>query len=94
MPRVNRGYPILSTCVSTAPAEKIYTSYLEDDYRNVGSKQINYPELAQVYKSLVFKFTKTDFLYVLAIGALCTFLVRIRIQTIQIICMQTLKSYV
>jgi hypothetical protein len=32
---------MLSTCGSTAPAEKNYKSYFEDDYSNVGSKQIS-----------------------------------------------------
>jgi hypothetical protein len=34
---------ILSTCGSTAPAQKMYTSYFEDDYGNVGSKEISRP---------------------------------------------------
>jgi hypothetical protein len=39
---------ILSTCGSTKPAEKMYMSYFEDDYGNVGSKEINRPELAHL----------------------------------------------
>ena len=40
---------VLSTCGSTKPAEKMYMSYFEDDYRNVGSKEINRPELAHLF---------------------------------------------
>jgi hypothetical protein len=29
---------ILSTCGSTKPTEKMYMSYFEDDYGNIGSK--------------------------------------------------------
>jgi hypothetical protein len=39
---------ILSTCGSTAPAEKMYLSYFEDDYGNVSSKEISRPELAHL----------------------------------------------
>jgi hypothetical protein len=39
---------ILSTCGSTRPAEKMYMSYFEDDYGNVGSKEISRPELAHL----------------------------------------------
>jgi hypothetical protein len=39
---------ILSTCGSTEPAEKMYMSYFEDDYGNVGSKEINRPKLAHL----------------------------------------------
>ena len=39
---------VLSTCGSTKPAEKMYMSYFEDDYGNVGSKEINRPELAHL----------------------------------------------
>jgi hypothetical protein len=39
---------ILSTCGFTKPAEKMYMSYFEDDYGNVGSKEINRPELAHL----------------------------------------------
>jgi hypothetical protein len=39
---------ILSTCGSTAPAQKMYTSYFEDDYGNVGSKEISHPGLAHL----------------------------------------------
>jgi len=39
---------ILSTCGSTATAEKTYMSYFEDDYGNVGSKEISRPELAHL----------------------------------------------
>jgi hypothetical protein len=47
---------ILSTCSSMVPADKTYTSYFEDDYSNVGSKQIHHPELAHLlydYPSLI-----------------------------------------
>jgi hypothetical protein len=37
---------ILSTCGSTKTAEKMYVSYFEDDYGNVGSKEIPRPQLA------------------------------------------------
>jgi hypothetical protein len=39
---------ILSTCGSTEPAEKMYMSYFEDDYGNVGSKEISRPKLAHL----------------------------------------------
>ena len=39
---------ILSTCGSNEPAEKMYVSYFEDDYGNVGSKEIRRPELAHL----------------------------------------------
>jgi hypothetical protein len=39
---------ILSTCGSTKPAEKMYMSYFEDDYGNVGSKEMSCPELAHL----------------------------------------------
>jgi hypothetical protein len=39
---------ILSTCGSMEPAEKMYMSYFEDDYGNVGSKEINCPKLAHL----------------------------------------------
>ena len=37
---------ILSTCGSTEPSDELYTSYFEDEYRNVSSKQILRPKLA------------------------------------------------
>jgi hypothetical protein len=39
---------ILSTFGSTRPAEKMYQSYFEDDYGNVGSKEISRPELVHL----------------------------------------------
>jgi hypothetical protein len=39
---------ILSTCGSTAPAQKMSTSYFEDDYGYIGSKEICRPELAHL----------------------------------------------
>jgi len=46
----------LSTCGSTRPAEKMYQSYFEDDYGNMGSKEKSHPELAHLlydYLSLI-----------------------------------------
>ena len=37
---------MLSTCGSTAPSEKIYKSYFEDDFGNVNYKEINCSKLA------------------------------------------------
>jgi hypothetical protein len=39
---------ISSTCGSTALAGKMYMSYFEDNYGNVGSKEISRPELAHL----------------------------------------------
>jgi hypothetical protein len=39
---------ILSICGSTATSEKTYMSYFEDDYGNVGSKEISQPVLAHL----------------------------------------------
>jgi len=39
---------ILSTCGSTEPSEKFYMSYFEDDYGNVGSKEVSRPKLAHL----------------------------------------------
>jgi len=39
---------ILSTCGSTKTADKLYVSYFEDDYGNVGSKEICRPQLAHL----------------------------------------------
>jgi hypothetical protein len=36
---------ILSTCGSTEPSDKLYTSYFEGEFRNVGSKQILRPKI-------------------------------------------------
>ncbi len=32
---------LLSTCGSTEPSEKMYMSYFEDDFGNVGSKEVS-----------------------------------------------------
>jgi hypothetical protein len=39
---------MLSTCGSTEPSDKLYTSYLEDDFGNLGSKEVNWPKLAHL----------------------------------------------
>lgn len=39
---------ILSTCGSTEPSDKLYTSYFEDEFGNVGSKQILRPKIAHL----------------------------------------------
>ena len=39
---------LLSTCRSTEPAEKMYTSYFEDDYGNVSSKELCQPKIAHL----------------------------------------------
>jgi hypothetical protein len=40
---------ILSTCGSTEPSEKFYMSYFdEDDYGEVGSKEVSRPKLAHL----------------------------------------------
>jgi hypothetical protein len=51
----------LSTCGSTRPAEKMYQSYFEDDYGNMGSKEKCHPELAHLlydYLSLIAEHNK------------------------------------
>ncbi len=37
---------LLSTCGSTELSEKMYMSYFEDDFSNVGSKEVIQPKLA------------------------------------------------
>jgi hypothetical protein len=52
---------ILSTCGSTEPSDKLYMSYFEDDFRNVGSKEISRPKLAHLiydYLPLIDKHNK------------------------------------
>jgi len=52
---------ILSTCESTATAEKTDMSYFEDDYSSVGSKEISRPELAHLlydYLPLIYEHNK------------------------------------
>ncbi len=44
---------ILSTCGSTAPAQKMYTSYFEDNYGNVGRKEISRPGLV-TYSTIIY----------------------------------------
>jgi hypothetical protein len=39
---------ILSTCGSTEPSDKLYTSYFEDKFGNVGSKQILRPKISHL----------------------------------------------
>ncbi len=39
---------ILSTCGSTEPSDKLYMSYFEDDFGNVGSKEVSRPKLAHL----------------------------------------------
>jgi len=39
---------ILSTCGSTAPLDKMYTSYFEDEFGNVGCKEILRPQIASM----------------------------------------------
>ena len=39
---------LLSTCGSTEPSERMYTSYFEDDFGNVGSKEVSRPKLAHL----------------------------------------------
>ena len=39
---------ILSTCGSTAPSDKMYTSYFEDEFGNVGCKEILRPRIASM----------------------------------------------
>jgi hypothetical protein len=39
---------ILSMCSSTELSNKCYMKYFEDDYRNVGSKEVSHPKLAHL----------------------------------------------
>jgi hypothetical protein len=39
---------ILSTCRSTESSDKMHMSYFEDDFGNVGSKEVNWPKLAHL----------------------------------------------
>jgi hypothetical protein len=39
---------ILSTCGFTEPSDKLYMSYFEDDFGNIGSKEISRPKLAHL----------------------------------------------
>jgi hypothetical protein len=39
---------LLSTCGSTEPSEKMYMSYFQDDFDNVGSKEVSRPKLAHL----------------------------------------------
>jgi len=41
---------LLSTCGPTEPSERMYTCYFEDDFRNVGSKEVSRPKLAHLLK--------------------------------------------
>ncbi len=52
---------ILSTCESTEPSNKLYMSYFEDDFWNVGSKEVGHPKLAHLiyeYLPLIDKHNK------------------------------------
>jgi hypothetical protein len=40
---------ILSTCESTEPSDKLYMSYFEDDFGNLGSKEVSCPKLAILF---------------------------------------------
>jgi hypothetical protein len=53
---------LLSTCGSTEPSEKMYMSYFEDDFGNVGSKEVSRPKLAHLiydYLPLIDEHKKT-----------------------------------
>jgi hypothetical protein len=39
---------LLSTCGSTEPSEKMYTSYFEDEFGNIACKEIPHPRIAQL----------------------------------------------
>ncbi len=43
-----RAFIHFSTCGSTEPSENMYMSYFEDDFGNVGSKEVSQPKLAHL----------------------------------------------